>query len=95
LFFAVAGFASLPDRFGAAPTFAPADEPIFQALNPRGHPPDVGLRPVLTETVSALRPREIVQEHSGALQVYMVAGRLPIGRRTPVVFHRAFRQWLS
>ncbi|MDB5583513.1 MAG: hypothetical protein JWR80_8689 [Bradyrhizobium sp.] len=31
---------------GAAPTFVLADEPTFQALNPRGHPPDVRLVPL-------------------------------------------------
>lgn len=30
----------------AAPTWALADEPLFQALNPRGHPPDVRLVPL-------------------------------------------------
>ena len=29
-----------------APTIASADEPTYQALNPRGHPPDVGLVPL-------------------------------------------------
>src|SRR3978361_1249179 len=30
----------------AAPTFVLADEPTVQALNPRGHPPDVRLVPL-------------------------------------------------
>jgi hypothetical protein len=30
----------------AAPTWVLAGEPVFQALNPRGNPPDIGLVPL-------------------------------------------------
>jgi hypothetical protein len=47
----------------AAPTFATADEPTFQALNPRGNPPDVRLVP-LTSRLENLDGKTVFVIHA-------------------------------
>jgi hypothetical protein len=47
----------------AAPTWATADEPTFQALNPRGNPPDVRLVP-LTSRLQDLDGKTVFVIHA-------------------------------